>query len=154
MRAHTANIACTLVTIALLAACQQQTQSNQAAVEPAPATGSPALQIKKLQNGHGRAATAGDLVTVHYTGWLYDETAADHRGTKFDSSVDRGEPAVFPLNRVISGWTEGVGSMRVGGKRKLIIPHHLAYGERGRPGAIPPRATLIFDVELLEIVDE
>ncbi len=83
-------------------------------------------------------------VKVHYTGWLND-------GTKFDSSVDRGTPAVFPLNGVIAGWTEGVGSMRVGGKRKLIIPSKLAYGDRGRPG-IPPKATLVFDIELLEIV--
>ncbi len=88
---------------------------------------------------------ATSSVTVHYTGYLND-------GTKFDSSVDRGQPATFPLNRVISGWTEGVGSMKVGGTRKLIIPSSLGYGPQGRPPTIPGGATLIFDVELLEIV--
>jgi hypothetical protein len=84
-------------------------------------------------------------VSVHYTGWLLD-------GRKFDSSVDRGQPAKFPLNGVIAGWTEGVGTMRVGGKRKLVIPSRLGYGANPRGGVIPPNAPLVFDVELLQIV--
>ena len=89
-----------------------------------------------------RAECAESTVEVHYTGWLVD-------GTKFDSSVDRGQTIEFPLNGVIPGWTEGVGSMKVGGKRKLIIPSNLGYGDRGAGGVIPGGATLIFDVELV-----
>jgi len=99
------------------------------------------LDIKK---GDGEPVPSStSTVSVHYTGWLLD-------GTKFDSSVDRGSPATFPLDRVIKGWTEGVGSMKVGGKRKLLIPPELAYGKNGTRG-IPPSATLLFEVELLEI---
>ena len=103
------------------------------------------LRYYDIHVGEG-AQPAGPTarVTVHYTGYLVD-------GKKFDSSVDRGQPLTFGLDRVIPGWTEGVGSMKVGGKRKLLIPYQLAYGERGRPGAIPPKAMLIFDVELLEL---
>jgi FKBP-type peptidyl-prolyl cis-trans isomerase len=98
------------------------------------------------KEGTGAAAKAGDTVAVHYTGWLKD-------GTKFDSSRDRGTPFSFTLgkSRVIKGWHEGIAGMKVGGKRKLIIPPELGYGERGFPGAIPPNAQLTFDVELLEI---
>ena len=89
-------------------------------------------------------ASSRSSVEVHYTGWLLD-------GTKFDSSVDRGETISFPLDGVIAGWTEGVGSMKVGGKRKLVIPSELGYGDHGSPPVIPGGATLVFDVELLGV---
>ena len=103
--------------------------------------------------GGGNEAAAGRRVTVHYTGWLYNETAADKKGTKFDSSRDRGQPFSFPLGqgRVIKGWDHGVAGMKVGGQRKLVIPAEEGYGSRGAGGVIPPNATLHFDVELLKI---
>jgi FKBP-type peptidyl-prolyl cis-trans isomerase len=103
------------------------------------------LMYAEIVEGTGETpANSSARVTVHYSGWLLD-------GSKFDSSVDRGQPATFPLNGVIAGWTEGVGSMKIGGKRKLVIPFDLAYGAAGRPPVIPAKATLVFDVELLSI---
>jgi len=105
------------------------------------------LKYTDLVVGEGETAAAGRTVNVHYTGWLTD-------GTKFDSSLDRNTPFSFPLGggRVIRGWDEGVQGMRVGGRRKLTIPPHLGYGPRGAGGVIPPNATLVFEVELLEIL--
>ncbi len=103
------------------------------------------LQYVVDKEGTGAQPTATDEVTVHYTGKLLD-------GTVFDSSVSRGEPATFPLNRVIPGWTEGVQLMKEGGKYTFFIPSDLAYGPQGVPNAIPPHATLIFDVELIKVV--
>jgi len=103
--------------------------------------------------GAGAEATAGQQVTVHYTGWLYEETAGDKKGRKFDSSRDRNEPFTFRLGagEVIRGWDEGVAGMRIGGQRTLTIPPDLGYGRRGAGGVIPPNATLVFDVELLGV---
>ena len=104
------------------------------------------LVIEDLQVGSGAEATAGNTVDVHYTGWLTD-------GSKFDSSLDRGKPFSFELGagRVIQGWDQGVAGMKVGGKRKLTIPPHLGYGDRGAGNVIPPGATLVFEVELLGV---
>lgn len=111
------------------------------------------LQKIDTKVGGGAEATKGVPVVVHYTGWIYDPDATDHKGAKFDSSRDRQVPFGFFLGegRVIRGWDEGVPGMKVGGQRTLIIPPDMAYGSRGAGGVIPPNATLIFDVELLEV---
>jgi peptidylprolyl isomerase len=108
------------------------------------------LKYTDTKTGDGATARAGNKVSVHYTGWLSDNGA---KGKKFDSSVDRGQPFQFTLgaHQVIAGWDEGVAGMKVGGKRTLTIPPELGYGARGAGGAIPPNATLIFEVELLQV---
>ncbi|MDH5833433.1 FKBP-type peptidyl-prolyl cis-trans isomerase [Luteimonas kalidii] len=134
-----------LLTAVLLVACGS----------PAPYTGGevPDLQRIDLTVGEGAPAVVGNEVSVHYTGWIYEQDAPDRRGRKFDSSRDRGQPFVFPLGagRVIRGWDEGVAGMRVGGTRELHIPAWLGYGAAGAGRAIPPGASLVFEVELLAV---
>ena len=112
-----------------------------------------ALTNIDVRIGKGEDAVAGKTVNVHYTGWLFDKTAPDNKGEKFDSSRDRPGHFTFPLGagRVIKGWDEGVQGMKVGGQRTLIIPSSMGYGTRGAGGVIPPNATLIFDVELIGV---
>ena len=151
-----------LAAMAVTACSPDGTSSESAESEAAPGAAeatsaaeevviTPGLTMKKLQNGYGRAAVAGDYASVHYTGWLFDEAAANGQGKKFDSSVDRGQPFEFPLGagRVIRGWDEGVVGMLIGEKRLLKIAPELGYGKRGAGNAIPPGATLLFEVELL-----
>jgi peptidylprolyl isomerase len=108
------------------------------------------LKIIDSKEGQGDAVKTGNLISVHYTGWLYENGV---RGAKFDSSVDRGQPFAFTVGQgVISGWSEGVVGMKPGGKRELIIPPAMGYGARGAGGVIPPNATLDFEIELLKIV--
>jgi peptidylprolyl isomerase len=115
-----------------------------------PMTTSSGLQVLDTVAGTGASPKTGETCVMHYTGWLY---VNGQKGAKFDSSVDRGQPFEFPIGvgRVIKGWDEGVSTMKVGGKRTLIIPPDLGYGARGAGGVIPPNATLIFEVELLGI---
>jgi FKBP-type peptidyl-prolyl cis-trans isomerase FkpA len=124
---------------------QQQGVYDAAAKEKGAEKTPSGLVYVPLKEGSGPSPKETDTVKVHYTGTLAD-------GTVFDSSVKRGQPAQFPLNQVIKCWTEGVAKMKVGGKAKLVCPSSIAYGDQGRPGTIPGGATLIFDVELLEIV--
>ena len=134
-----------------LNACQaESTTSTQ---EKTAMTASTELQKIDTLPGTGREAEPGFNVSVHYTGWLYDAAAEGFKGKKFDSSVDRKQPFDFALGagQVIQGWDEGFAGMKIGGKRTLIIPPEMGYGARGAGGVIPPNATLIFDVELLDV---
>lgn len=138
-------VALPLLLVATVAACQPP------AGEPGPPS---ELVVEVLRGGDGEAIARGDVAAVHYTGWLYDADAPDNKGREFDSSRPRSQPITFTLGsgQVIAGWERGVEGMRVGEQRRLLIPPDLAYGDRGAGGgAIPPGATLIFDVELTAI---
>jgi len=139
-----------LTAFALLVAGAMATPTATAQTIGSTMTTQSGLKITDSKIGTGATPKPGQTCIVHYTGWLYENGA---KGKKFDSSVDRGQPFEFPvgMHRVIAGWDEGVASMKVGGKRTLIIPPDLGYGARGAGGVIPPNATLIFDVELLGV---
>ena len=150
-------LATTTLSVSLfLAACGGNSSHDSKPTETAaPSMSQENAGFQKLDSvvGTGATAQAGQTVTVHYTGWLFDAGATDNKGKQFDSSVDRGKPFVFPLGagRVIKGWDSGFEGMKVGGKRTLIIPSSMGYGTRGAGDSIPPNATLLFDVELLGV---
>lgn len=146
----------------VLSGCSQQdtspdtatvAASDTAVIQTEQSAGVTELQVTDVVKGEGATANAGQDVVVHYTGWLYQPGEPENKGKKFDSSLDRGQPFVFPLGggRVIQGWDQGVAGMQVGGKRLLVIPPEMGYGATGAGGVIPPNATLIFEVDLLEI---
>ena len=139
-----------LAIITVIAGGMFASASVQAQTAGKPMTTPSGLQIIDSKVGTGASPKTGQTCVMHYTGWLYENGA---KGKKFDSSVDRGQPFEFPIgtHRVIPGWDEGVATMKVGGKRTLIIPPALGYGARGAGGVIPPNATLMFDVELLAV---
>jgi peptidylprolyl isomerase len=138
-----------LVTALSVAATGVIAMSEAADAQPVTTTPS-GLKIIDIKIGTGPSPKPGQTCVMNYTGWLYDN---GKKGAKFDSSLDRNQPFSFPIgqHQVIAGWDEGVATMKVGGKRSLIIPPELGYGARGAGGVIPPNATLIFDVELLGV---
>ena len=165
------NLIVALVFATFLAACGQQSDQSASAMsettepevtEEIQVTDAASIEVVEittgltariLRPGDGQVAEAGDVVVVHYTGWLFDATAADNRGNKFDSSVDRGEHFQFPLGagRVIKGWDQGVAGMAIGELRELTIAPEMAYGDRGSGEVIPPGSTLVFEVELFDL---
>ncbi len=143
-----------LTAILLVAAgCRDNAVSDLPEGEPMADTGVTQLQKTDTKVGAGADARPGRVVRVHYTGWLYDASRPDTRGQKFDSSKDANQPFEFTLGaqEVIPGWDEGVAGMKVGGTRILTVPPAMAYGPRGAGGVIPPNATLVFEVELLDV---
>lgn len=144
-------LGCIVVIFSTLFSFSALAYKEHAADPHSPTTGTAALQKIDTTVGKGEEAIVGKTVKVHYSGWLYDESAPDKKGKKFDSSYDRKEPFSFMLGagRVIKGWDQGVLGMKVGGQRTLIIPSNMAYGAQGAGNVIPPHATLIFDVELV-----
>jgi FKBP-type peptidyl-prolyl cis-trans isomerase len=132
-----------------LLGCQPAPNNAPAATASAVST----LETTDLARGTGAAVAAGQYAVVQYTGWLYEPSAPDHKGKEFDSSLKGGTPFRFQLGagQVIKGWDQGVAGMQIGGKRRLVIPADLAYGDRGAGDAIPPGATLVFDVDLIGI---
>jgi FKBP-type peptidyl-prolyl cis-trans isomerase FkpA len=143
------NVGLIVLTALLAAACGGRTEPGAQMAD----SNITELMKQDANVGTGNEAVAGRQVTVHYTGWLYDAAKADHKGKKFDSSRDRNEPFSFRLGggQVIRGWDEGVAGMRVGGQRTLTIPAAMGYGAQGAGGVIPGNATLLFDVELLDV---
>ena len=142
-----------IAVLSMVAGCRGNSTSEPSEGTPMADTGITSLQKTDLKVGGGAEARPGRLVRVHYTGWLYDAAGPDKRGQKFDSSKDSNQPFDFTIGarEVIPGWDEGVAGMKVGGVRTLTIPPSMGYGARGIPGAIPPNATLVFEVELLEV---
>ncbi len=155
MKAFILPLALALSTSVFMTGCSDKTEATKADTKTETTEANKMAELVKtdVKVGDGTEATAGKMVSVHYTGWLYDEAAADKHGKKFDSSRDRGQPFQFPLagGQVIKGWDEGVQGMKIGGQRTLIIPAEMGYGARGAGGVIPPNATLVFDVELLGV---
>jgi FKBP-type peptidyl-prolyl cis-trans isomerase FkpA len=157
---------CTVAIVALAVLTMNACSREEPVSSTSPATPSvaepppkPVTELERIdiEVAPGEGISAGQVAVVHYTGWLYDPILPENKGRKFDSSRDRGQPFRFPVGggRVIKGWDEGVQGMRVGSRRRLIIPSHLGYGERGAGGGvIPPNSPLVFDIELLGIEEQ
>ena len=154
MRMHLATRVALAICIAMtLSACKPSSPPPAASSSNAQAPAIDELMIEDVAVGAGEPIAARQTAVVHYTGWLYEPSTPDHKGTKFDSSRDKGRPFRFKVGagNVIKGWDEGVLGMTVGGRRQLIVPARLGYGDAGAGGVIPPGAALLFDVELLAI---